>query len=153
MHACILDGATGTELERRAVACDLPLWSARALVEAPEVVRATHRDHAAARAHAPTTNTCRTQRRTLARAGLAERAAELTARAVQLARERALEAGATSVLVLGSAAPLEDCYAPEQVPEDDKLAGEHAEHAQNLVAAASTRSSSRSSSAREATRS
>ncbi|MBM4382168.1 MAG: homocysteine S-methyltransferase family protein [Deltaproteobacteria bacterium] len=135
MRARILDGATGTELERRGVACELPLWSARALLGAPEVLRAVHRDYAAAGAQALTANTFRTQRRTLARAGLGERAAELTARAVQLAREGAREAGAPNVFVLGSAAPLEDCYSPTLVPDDATLAREHAEHARNLVAA------------------
>ena len=33
----ILDGATGTELQRRGIDIYLPLWSARALIEAPEV--------------------------------------------------------------------------------------------------------------------
>jgi len=135
LRARILDGATGTELERRGVACDLPLWSARALIEAPEVVRAIHRDYAGAGAHALTANTFRTQRRTLARAGLAERAAELTALAVQLAREGAREAGTANALVFGSAPPLEDCYSPALVPADSALASEHAEHARNLVAA------------------
>ena len=29
----LLDGATGTELERRGLASELPLWSARALLD------------------------------------------------------------------------------------------------------------------------
>jgi S-methylmethionine-dependent homocysteine/selenocysteine methylase len=135
MRARVLDGATGTELERRGVACELPLWSARALLDAPEVVRAIHRDYVAAGAHALTANTFRTQRRTLARAGLGERAAELTDLAVRIAREAARDAGATSTLVFGSMPPLEDCYSPALVPDEATLASEHAEHARNLVAA------------------
>jgi homocysteine S-methyltransferase len=34
----LLDGATGTELARRGVDIGLPLWSARALLEAPGVL-------------------------------------------------------------------------------------------------------------------
>ncbi len=131
----MLDGATGTELERRGVACALPLWSAHALLEAPGVVRAIHADYARAGADALTANTFRTQARVLARAGLAGRAEELTARAVRLAREGARDAGAAAALVFGSAPPLEDCYRPELVPDDAALAREHGAHARNLVRA------------------
>jgi len=127
----LLDGATGTELERRGVATRLPLWSAAALDTHPEAVRAIHADYVAAGAGALTANTFRTQRRTLALGGMGDRAAELTARAVALARD----AAGDDVLVLGSAPPLEDCYHPERVPDDVALAAEHAEHARNLVGA------------------
>ena len=127
----LLDGATGTELERRGVRASLPLWSSHALLEAPEVLEAIHRDYVAAGAEALTANTFRTQRRTLARGGLGERAAELTARAVEIARR----AAGPSTLVLGSAPPLEDCYRPDLVPDAAALEREHAEHARNLAAA------------------
>jgi S-methylmethionine-dependent homocysteine/selenocysteine methylase len=126
----ILDGATGTELERRGIPSELPLWSARGLIEAPETVLAIHRAYAAAGAQALTANTFRTQRRTLDHAGQGHRARELTTRAVALAREAAAEGG---LFVLGSAPPLEDCFHPERVPDDATLAREHAEHARNLV--------------------
>jgi S-methylmethionine-dependent homocysteine/selenocysteine methylase len=131
----VLDGATGTELERRGVSCALPLWSARALLEAPEVVRAVHRDYALAGAEALTANTFRTQARSLAHAGIAHRAPELTALAVRLAREGAQEAGCAHAFVFGSAPPLEDCYQPALVPGDEALAREHEAHARNLAAA------------------
>jgi S-methylmethionine-dependent homocysteine/selenocysteine methylase len=130
----ILDGATGTELERRGVATQLPLWSADALLRAPALVQRIHRDYAEAGAEAITANTFRTQRRTLARNGLGDRAAELTALAVRLAREACANA-ASSPLVLGSDPPLEDCYRPDLVPDDAALASEHAEHCANLAAA------------------
>ncbi len=40
----LLDGATGTELERRGVDISLPLWSARALITRPAVLAEIHRD-------------------------------------------------------------------------------------------------------------
>jgi S-methylmethionine-dependent homocysteine/selenocysteine methylase len=40
----LLDGALGTELERRGVAIPLPLWSAQALLDAPGTVRRIHED-------------------------------------------------------------------------------------------------------------
>jgi S-methylmethionine-dependent homocysteine/selenocysteine methylase len=132
----VLDGALGTELERRGATCTLPLWSAHALIERPELVRAIHDDYVAAGADVLTANTFRTQRRTLARGGAGARAAELTARAVTLACAAAEGAPAgRHVRVAGSIAPLEDCYHPERVPRDDALAEEHAEHARHLAAA------------------
>ncbi|HEU4334332.1 MAG TPA: homocysteine S-methyltransferase family protein, partial [Candidatus Eisenbacteria bacterium] len=65
----LLDGAMGTELDRRGVATPLPLWSAAALIEAPEVVRAIHEDSIRAGADVVTTNTFRTTARTMRRAG------------------------------------------------------------------------------------
>jgi S-methylmethionine-dependent homocysteine/selenocysteine methylase len=130
----LLDGATGTELERRGVRTALPLWSAHALVEAPEVVERIHRDYVAAGAEAITANTFRTHRRSLAKGGLGARAVALTRSAVEIARRAARDAG-RRVWVLGSAAPLEDCYRPDLVPGDAELAREHAEHARTLAAA------------------
>jgi S-methylmethionine-dependent homocysteine/selenocysteine methylase len=130
----LLDGATGTELERRGVRTALPLWSAHALLEAPEVVERIHRDYIAAGAEAITANTFRTHRRSLAKGGLGARAVALTRGAVGIARRAARDAG-RRVWVLGSAAPLEDCYRPDLVPGNADLAREHAEHARALAAA------------------
>jgi S-methylmethionine-dependent homocysteine/selenocysteine methylase len=130
----VLDGATGTELERRGVPTGLPMWSAPALLDHPEVVERIHDEYVEAGVDLLTTNTFRTQRRALAAGGLGDRALELTTVAVRLARRAS--AGATGrVLVLGSAPTLEDCYRPDLVPADDALAREHGEHAENLVAA------------------
>jgi S-methylmethionine-dependent homocysteine/selenocysteine methylase len=129
----LLDGATGTELERRGAGCELPLWSARALLEAPELVRRIHADYARAGADLLTANTFRTQRRALDHAGIGHRAAELTELAVRLAREASMQNGAP--LVLGSAPPLEDCFRPDLVPGPAELAAEHVEHAEQLAQA------------------
>ncbi len=127
----VLDGATGTALERRGVATRLPLWSAAALDTHPELVTEIHADYVAAGADAVTANTFRTQRRALAAAGQGARAGELTRRAVALARR----AAGDRAWVLGSSPPLEDCYHPERVPDDAALAREHAEHARHLAEA------------------
>jgi len=122
----ILDSAMGTELERRGLELDLPLWSARALVEAPDLVSAIHRENVAAGADILTANTFRTTRVALDESGNADRAAELTRLAVRLARQAAEEA-TRPVLVAGSVAPLFDCYRPDLVPEDASgLVAEHA---------------------------
>jgi S-methylmethionine-dependent homocysteine/selenocysteine methylase len=130
----LLDGATGTELQRRGVDTGLPLWSARALIEAPSVLRSIHADYINAGADIITTNTFRTQRRTLERAGIGSRASELTRLAVQIAQE-AVQSVDRKIFVAGSISPLEDCYAPELVPPDGDLWIEHAELARDLAQA------------------
>jgi S-methylmethionine-dependent homocysteine/selenocysteine methylase len=131
----LLDGALGTELERRGVRAGLPLWSTHALLEAPDVVAQVHREYAEAGAEVLTAGTFRTQRRCLRGsgvAGLEARALELTRDAVRLARDAADAAGARC-FVAGSAPPLEDCYRPDRVPEDGAAEREHREHAENLA--------------------
>jgi homocysteine S-methyltransferase len=107
------------------------LWSAAALDSAPHVVAQIHADHVAAGAQVLTANTFRTNRRALAKANMAERAGELTQRAVALARV----AAPPGVRVAGSMAPVEDCYSPELVPDLATLIREHTELAQNLFTA------------------
>jgi S-methylmethionine-dependent homocysteine/selenocysteine methylase len=134
----LLDGATGTELNRRGVNTDLPLWSANALLTAPAVLTQIHADYIRAGAEMVTANTFRAHRRSLARGGeaYAERAAELVRLAVTLARTAAAQAAlGREVFVAGSLAPLEDCYSPQLVPPQAACEREHAELAQHLAAA------------------
>jgi len=132
-----LDGALGSELERRGCPVGLPLWSTHGLLEAPEQVAQIHADYARAGAEILTANTFRTQRRTLERASapggnLGLRDAELTARAVDLAR-RGAGCVDRPIWVAGSAPPLEDCYRPDRVPENRDLEREHSMHMENLA--------------------
>jgi S-methylmethionine-dependent homocysteine/selenocysteine methylase len=142
----ILDGATGTELERAGLPTGLPLWSTHALLEAPETVRAIHAAQLEAGAELITANTFRTQRRTLARAGLDQQDETLTRLAVELAREATIAhaerapatedaSGPSSLFVAGSLPPLEDCYRPDLVPEALALAREHGRQAELLAEA------------------
>ena len=68
----ILDGATGTELDRRGVDCGLPLWSARAMTEAPDVLKDVHKAYLTAGAQAIITNTFRTHQRSLEKANMGD---------------------------------------------------------------------------------
>ena len=132
----LLDGATGTELARRAVSTALPLWSARALLEAPAVLQQIHADYVRAGAEVLTANTFRTHRRSLAAAGLGDRAEALTHQAVAVARAAAQTARPSRpVYVAGSMAPLEDCYSPELTPPQAECEREHTEMARHLVSA------------------
>lgn len=123
----LLDGATGSELDRRGVDTSLPLWSARALIEAPDVLLNVHQDYVRAGAEIITTNTFRTHRRSLAKAGIGDQARELTFKAVEIAKRSG------AAFVAGSIAPLEDCYSSEAVPTQAECEAEHAELAQNLA--------------------
>jgi len=122
----VLDGAMGTELERRGVNTKLPLWSAIALDAAPDVVERIHCEYLAAGAQVITANTFRTNLRALRKAGIAHRARELTCRAVALAqRARQAHPALDKILIAGSIAPVEDCYSPELVPDEADLLEEH----------------------------
>ncbi|MEZ4291134.1 MAG: homocysteine S-methyltransferase family protein [Myxococcota bacterium] len=129
----LLDGATGTELERAGVRTGLPLWSTHALLEAPEQVRAIHAAYARVGAEILTANTFRTQRRTLARAGLDDRDEALTRLAVALARDAARQRPGEAAWVAGSLPPLEDCYRSDLVPDEASLEREHGRQAELLA--------------------
>ena len=129
----LLDGATGTELNRRGVDTGLPLWSANALTTDAglNVLRDVHLDYLNAGADIITTNTFRTNRRALVGKGFSAR--ELTLRAVATAREAVAEFG-KSAIVAGSLSSLEDCYRPDLVPPADECFAEHTERIEHLVA-------------------
>ena len=59
----LLDAAMGTELARRGADTRPPLWSARALRDAPELVRAIHAENVAAGADVLTVNSFRLHER------------------------------------------------------------------------------------------
>ena len=128
----LLDGATGTELNRRGVDTGLPLWSANALTTdvGLNVLKQVHLDYLNAGADIITTNTFRTNRRALA--GKSFSARELTLLAVGTAREAVAEFGKPG-LVAGSLSTLEDCYRPDLVPSDDECLAEHTERIDHLV--------------------
>lgn len=134
----LLDGATGTELARRGLRMDAPLWSAHALIEAPEAVEAIHRDYLRAGAQVITTNTFRTHARDLAAGGRAAEAGLLTARAVARARSACAahrrEAPGAVVRVAGSMSPIVDCFRPQDSP-GAAAEPEHRAMAEDLVAA------------------
>ncbi len=84
----VLDGALATELERRG--CDLrdPLWSAKVLVEAPQLIKQIHTEYFVAGADCAITATYQATFQGFARRGLTEvEAADLMRLAVQLAVE------------------------------------------------------------------
>jgi len=130
----VLDAAMGTELQRRDADTRLPLWSARALLQDPELVWTVHSDEAGAGADILTANTFRTHARSVAAAGTSADATALTSEAVGLAH-RAAAVPRREIFVAGSLSPLEDCYRPDLAPDDAALAREHGAQAGLLAAA------------------
>ena len=82
----ILDGALATELERRGADLNDPLWSAKVLLEQPELIKQVHLDYFAAGADCATTASYQATFEGFARRGLSyAEAADLMRLAVQLA--------------------------------------------------------------------
>ncbi|MGB3682103.1 MAG: homocysteine S-methyltransferase family protein [Rubrobacteraceae bacterium] len=98
----LLDGGTGTELEKREVPMDVAAWCAAALSTHPEVVRGVHEDYIRAGADVIITNTFPAAKHVLEEAGLGDRFRELNARAAELAREARESVGREGVYVAGS---------------------------------------------------
>ena len=78
----IIDGAMGTELQRRGVPMDKVAWSAAAIASHPDTIREIHEDYIRAGAEVIIANTFGAARHVLARASLGERVGELNRRAV-----------------------------------------------------------------------
>ena len=84
----ILDGALATELERRGADLIDPLWSAKCLLEQPELIRQVHLDYFRAGAQVATTATYQATFEGFAKRGIEHgRAARLMLQAVSLARD------------------------------------------------------------------
>ncbi len=105
----------GTELQKRGACVDLPLWSAHALLENPDLVYEIHRDYLLSGADVITTNTFRTHRRSLDKGGIGHYAKTLTESAVKLAIDARNDVD-VSARIAGSISPLEDCYRPDLSP-------------------------------------
>ncbi len=84
----VLDGAMATELERRGADLDDSLWSAKVLLESPELIRELHYDYFAAGADVAITASYQATFQGLAQRGLSRtEASDLIRLSVQLARE------------------------------------------------------------------
>jgi len=118
-RALLLDGGMGQELVARGVDTRDGLWSARTLLDDPDVVLAVHRDFVAAGADILTTNSYATTRRRFEQSGLSHAFERCNRLAGELARRAADEVD-RDVLVAGSLPPLHGSYRPDRVrPIDD----------------------------------
>lgn len=110
----LLDGGMGRELRARGVPILDTIWSANALLVAPDVVRDIHRDYIDAGADVITLNTYGVIRSDLAKEGVEDRFAALNRLAGRLAQE-ARDASGRDVLIAGSLPPLRGSYRPDLV--------------------------------------
>lgn len=129
-----LAGGTGTEIFRRGFPTKLPLWSAQVLFEKPELLKDIYVDYIKAGADIITTNTFRTQRRTLAKARLAGETERINRLAVDIAAQARKESSATRpIYIAGCITTLEDCYRPDLIPSPQELKREHTEQIRLLA--------------------
>jgi S-methylmethionine-dependent homocysteine/selenocysteine methylase len=105
----ILDGATGTELEKRGVAMNSTAWSAEAVLTSPEIVQAVHEDYIRAGADIITCNSFSLAKHMLIRAGLAEHFPRANVDAINLAIKARENIGRYPVAIAGSIAPTTFC--------------------------------------------
>lgn len=106
----LLDGGMGRELERTGAPFRQPEWSALALIEAPETVRAVHQSYVAAGANVITTNSYALVPFHIGEARFEREAETLAQLAGQVAREAV---AGTAVKVAGSIPPVFGSYQPE----------------------------------------
>lgn len=117
----LLDGPMGTELERQGITLPSPEWTASAVRDAPDAVRAVHASYAAVGVDVHTAATFRTTARALSSEPGHFDWRRLVKQAVRLCREGA----GAEARVAGSMAPLEDCYRPDLTPDEETLIREH----------------------------
>ncbi|RVD61668.1 homocysteine S-methyltransferase [Mesorhizobium sp. M2D.F.Ca.ET.185.01.1.1] len=106
----LTDGGMGQELVRRSKSEPTPLWSARVLIDEPDLVRDLHIEFIQAGARVITINTYAATPERLAREGAEDLFRPLQKRGIELARQARDEAGDTAIA--GCLSPLFGSYAP-----------------------------------------
>lgn len=97
----LIDGATGTEIERRGVPMVDNAWNGGGALTHPDIVRQVHEDYIRCGAQIVISNTFSTSRHVLQDAGLEEHFEMLNRRGVELAREACTNMQTPNVLVAG----------------------------------------------------
>ena len=119
MTITVLDGGMGDEISARLGGAATGLWSAKALIDNPELVVDLHKEFIEAGARIIITNTYSTIPSYLGKAGKADRYIELTRLGGKLACRAAEESG-EDVQIAGSLPPLSESYRPDLVPPVDE---------------------------------
>lgn len=108
----LLDGATGTELEKRGVPMNSRAWSAEAIITHPDIVQAVHEEYIHAGVDIITVNSFSTARHMLLPASLTGQFRQLNIEAVKLAVRAREKAASAPVAIAGSIAPTTFCADP-----------------------------------------
>ena len=112
-----MDSAMGSQLIKSGLSLPTGIWSAESNLSNPELVYKIHQENIAAGASYITANTFRTTPRAYMKMGLAQNEATLKSKeSMNSAIRVAKKAASNKVKVLGSIAPLEDCYRPDLFP-------------------------------------
>ena len=98
----IIDGATGTELQRRGVPMDEVAWSGAAVLSHPDVVRSVHEDYIRAGAEVIIANTFGSTRQMLEPAGYGDQVEVVNRRGVELALQARANVADRNVAIAGS---------------------------------------------------
>mgnify|MGYP003335005455 CR=1 FL=1 len=123
----VLDGATGTELQRRGAPMDPAAWCGPATLENDHILTAIHRDYIDAGADIVTANTFASSKIMLKAAGLAERSDEIVTRAIDAALKARKDSGHANVVVAASLShmvPVAEGTAkvdPSKIPSDAEI--------------------------------
>ena len=127
----LLDGAVGTELERRGYHTSLPFWTAFAALDHPDLLSSIHGDYIKAGADIISANTFRISRYVFEREGR-----HMDFHAVLKATIDAAKSAlgsSTNILLAASLATLEDCYRPDLVPDLATLSKYHRAQLETLA--------------------
>lgn len=123
----VLDGATGTELQRRGAPMDPAAWCGPATLENDHILTAIHRDYIDAGSDVVTANTFAASKIMLKAAGLADRSDEIVMRATEAALKARSLTGKAHVVVAGSLShmvPVAEGTAkvdPSKIPSDAEI--------------------------------
>jgi homocysteine S-methyltransferase len=112
----LLDGGMGQELIHRSQQPPSPLWSAKVMMDEPELVRAVHEEYIAAGAKVMTLNAYSATPERLARDASEDLFKPLQAKAIEIAQAAR---GVHDVRIAGCLSPLFGSYHPEFAPEFD----------------------------------
>lgn len=129
----LLDGGMGQELFRRGARGNEALWSANALLTAPNLVQSVHESYIEAGADIITTNTYASTRERFGRFNLNDRFVELNQLACRLAQRARENQNRPDILIAGSLPPYYGSYRPELVGPYDELLPLYQEQADVLA--------------------
>ena len=128
----ILDGALGTQLIKKGLALPEHIWSAEANIKNPEIIKNLYSHYINSGADYITTNTFRTTNRAYSKIiknqndqtiNYKEQAKISFNKAIEIAKSIATK----NIEIIGSLAPLEDCYDPNLFPNREIAYNEYTE--------------------------
>ena len=131
----ILDGAMGTELEKRGVPMDGVAWSGAAVKTHPQIVRQIHADYIQAGADIIITNTFSTAKHVLEPAGLGDHFQMLNSRAVSLAQEARDQVADRPIFIAGSISTFDANNQADYRPSPAQAQANYREQAEILAEA------------------